>query len=230
MGLQALRLLQHGVPGRCVVHVCSGCMTGRLHAHYQPLCCGAVRVNDAAAEAARDNVRCCAALLPLSLHWRLGWPLSLVVREGDLAAYNGVLTLLLQVHQPQSVFPRDSSHMQHKLTRGLLQPCTATARRQAQPGVWTQLRIDNPWEVEGGSAQHAVLAGMQVRWAEAALQQHGRGSTQGRGKTGGMAADALAWEMRHFVRHLRAFVMDGLRHGAAQSFDEVSAVALDACS
>ena len=41
--------------------------------------------------------RACAALRPLRLAWRLTWPLSLIVRDADLAAYNDILTLLLQV-------------------------------------------------------------------------------------------------------------------------------------
>lgn len=41
--------------------------------------------------------RTCAAMRPLRLAWHLTWPLSLVVREADLAAYNDISTLLLQV-------------------------------------------------------------------------------------------------------------------------------------
>jgi len=43
---------------------------------------------------ARCNV---AELLPLRLHYRVPWPLSMIVDDATLVKYNQVLTFLLQV-------------------------------------------------------------------------------------------------------------------------------------
>jgi len=53
------------------------------------------RVSSSGEGGARCNV---AELLPLRLHYRVPWPLSMIVDDATLVKYNQVLTFLLQVN------------------------------------------------------------------------------------------------------------------------------------
>jgi hypothetical protein len=53
------------------------------------------RVSSSGEGGARCNV---AELLPLRLHYRVPWPLSMIVDDAMLVKYNQVLTFLLQVN------------------------------------------------------------------------------------------------------------------------------------
>jgi hypothetical protein len=162
--------------------------------------CYAVDIVEGEAEAGHVE-RCCAALAPVRLTWRLAWPLSLIVRQADLAAYNSILTFLLQV-SPSAALPSLIWWILYDNVSKGTQFCLAEVL------VCTHV------------CTLGLHANAQVRWAEAALQ-HTRGRQHGREeRRGAEAADALAWEMRHFVANLRAFVMDGLVHGAARSFEQ----------
>ena len=56
-------------------------------------------------------------LLPLRLHYKVPWPLSMIVDDTMLVKYNQVLTFLLQVHKPaQCAVLCCSSDQRHRLS------------------------------------------------------------------------------------------------------------------